>query len=190
MVHWLGLRMRDYAPRFSPEKQGPDGVKDLLAELQAQGLICIERQGAVNRVWLAEDEAQIAKPPPAPAAPAEPDNVPDELRLDFADIVLTANDIENSSRDYIARRLLAKFLYNKGHWDPADLPPQAAPPHSDRWRQRELSEIHKLIEEALDRGILLSQTYVDRYSGDEIPVLELNSTHPFVRKTFTEEYMH
>ena len=192
LIHWLGLRMRDRAPRFSAEKHGLDGVKDLLAEMQTQGLIFIEKQGAVNRVWLAEDEAQAAPPPlPAPVAAvlAEPDNIPDDLRLDFADIVLTASDIENSSRDYIARRLLAKFLYNKGHWDPADLPPQAAPPHSDLWRQRELSEIHKLIDEALDRGVLLSGTYVDPYSGNELPVLELNSSHPFVRKTFTEEQM-
>ncbi len=194
LIHWLGLRMRSRAPRFSPEKQGLDSLKDLLAEMQTQGLIFIEKQGAVNRVWLAEDEAQVVKPPPVPAPVAavlaEPDNIPAELRLDFADIVLTANDIDNSSRDYIARRLLAKFLYNKGHWDPADLPPQAAPPHSDRWCQRELSEIHKLIDEALDRGVLLSSFYVDPYNGNEIPVLELNSTHPFVRKTFTEEQMH
>lgn len=192
LVHWLSLRMRDRAPGFSPEKHGLDAVKDLLAEMQTQGLVYIERQGAVNRVWLAEDEAQAATPPiPAHIAVvlAEPDTIPADLRPDFADIVLTASDIENSSRDYIARRLLAKFLYNKGHWDPADLPPQAAPPHSDRWRQRELSEIHKLIDEALDRGVLLSSTYVDPYNGNELPVLELNSSHPFVRKTFTEEQM-
>ncbi len=194
LVHWLALRMRDRAPRFSPEKHGLDGIKDLLAEMSAAGLVTIEKQGAVNRVWLAEDDAQVMRPPPPPAhiaaVLAEPDDIPSDLRPDFADIVLTANDIDNSSRDYIARRLLAKFLYNKGHWDPADLPPQAAPPHSDRWRVRELSEIHKLIDEALDRGVLLSNTFVDQYSGNEIPVLELNTSHPFVRKTFTEEYMH
>ena len=194
LVHWLGLRMRDCAPRFRPEAYGLDGIKDLLAEMSASGLITIEKQGVVNRVWLAEDEAQVTRPPSPPAhiaaVLAEPDNVPADLRSDFADIVLTANDIDNSSRDYIARRLLAKFLYNKGHWDPADLPPQAAPPHSDRWQVRELSEIHKLIDEALDRGVLLSNTFVDQYSGNEIPVLELNTSHPFVRKTFTEEYMH
>ena len=87
----------------------------------------------------------------------------------------------------MAKGLLARFLYNKGHWDPADLPPQAAPPRSDAWRTREMRDIHKLIEDALDLGILLRKTYTDPYSGAEFPTLELDADHPFVRKTFAEE---
>ena len=193
LLSWLNLQMRDRAPGFKLETHGLNGFKTLIEKMQAEGLLLVEAQGMVNRVWLAEDEAQIAKPPVPPhiaRALAEPDDIPAELRRDFADIVLTADDIENSSRDYMAKGLLARFLYNKGHWDPADLPPQAAPLQSDGWRHRELPEIHKLIEDALDRGVLLRKTYVDPYNGTEIAALELNGDNPFVRKTFAEEQMH
>ncbi len=191
LLSWLHLQMRERAPRFLLEKHGFDGFKSLLAEMQTQELLLVEMQGMVNRVWLAEDKAQVVQSPPLPPhvaqALAEPDNVPAELRRDFADIVLTADDIENSHRDYMAKGLLARFLYNKGHWDPADLPPQAAPPQSEAWRYRELPEIHKLIEDALDMGVLFRETYVDSYSGSEIQALQLNGDHAFVRKTFAQE---
>ena len=173
---------------------GLERFKDLVAGMQSQGTLLIEANGLVERVWLPEDEAQVVKPPPLPpevvTALAEPDNIPDDLRNDFADIVLTADDIENSYRDYMAKGLLARFLYNKGHWDPADLPPQAAPPRSEAWRYRELPEIYKIIDIALDMAVLLRSTYVDPYNGNELPTLELNGDHPFVRKTFAEEQAH
>ncbi len=191
LVSWLSLQMPNRAPRFHPEKHGLDGFKGLIAQMEAQGALLVEALGMTKRVWLPEDEAQVSKPPPLPpevaAALAAPDNVPEMLRRDLADIVLTADDINNSHREYMAQGLLARFLYNKGHWDPADLPPQAAPPRSDAWRTREMREIHKLVEDALDLGVLLRITYVDPYSGSEIPALDLNSDHPFVRKTFAEE---
>lgn len=191
LVSWLSLQMPNRAPRFHPEKHGLDGFKGLIAQMEAQGLLLVEALSMTKRVWLPEDEAQVVKPPPllpeVAAALAAPDNVPDILRRDLADIVLTADDINNSHRDYMAQGLLARFLYNKGHWDPADLPPQAAPPRSDAWRTREMREIHKLVEDALDLGVLLRITHVDPYSGSEIPALDLNNDHPFVRKTFAEE---
>lgn len=194
LLSWLSLQLRDRAPRFHLEKHGMERFKDLVLDMQTQGLVLVEANGMVDRVWLPEDEAQVAKPPPLPpevvTALAEPDNIPDDLRSDFADIVLTADDIENSYRDYMAKGLLARFLYNKGHWDPADLPPQAAPPRSDAWRNRELPEIYKIIDLALDMGVLLRKTYVDPYNGNELPTLELNGDHPFVRKTFAEEQSH
>ncbi len=136
------------APRaFSLEKHGFERFKDFLSQMQESGLLLIESQGMVERVWLPEDEAEIAKPPPLlPAVAAildEPDDIPEEQRDDFTDIVLTADDIQHSYRDYMAKGLLARFLYNKGHWDPADLPPQAAPPRSDAWRYREMPEIYQ-----------------------------------------------
>ncbi len=191
LLSWMSLQMPNRAPRFHPEKHGLDGFKGLIAQMEAQGLLLVEALGMTKRIWLPEDEAQVVKPPPLPpevaAALAAPDNVPDILRRDLADIVLTADDINNSHRDYMAQGLLARFLYNKGHWDPADLPPQAAPPRSDAWRTREMREIHKLVEDALDLGVLLRITHVDPYSGSEIPALDLNNDHPFVRKTFAEE---
>ena len=194
LLSWLNLQMRDRAPRFHLEKHGLERFKDLVAGMQSQGTLLIEANGLVERVWLPEDEAQVVKPPPLPpevvTALAEPDNIPDDLRNDFADIVLTADDIENSYRDYMAKGLLARFLYNKGHWDPADLPPQAAPPRSEAWRYRELPEIYKIIDIALDMAVLLRSTYVDPYNGNELPTLELNGDHPFVRKTFAEEQAH
>lgn len=191
LLSWMSLQMPNRAPRFHPEKHGLDGFKGLIAQMEAQGLLLVEALSMTKRVWLPEDEAQVVKPPPLPpevaAALAAPDNVPEMLRRDLADIVLTADDINNSHRDYMAQGLLARFLYNKGHWDPADLPPQAAPPRSDAWRTREMREIHKLVEDALDLGVLLRITHVDPYSGSEIPALDLNNDHPFVRKTFAEE---
>ncbi len=191
LLSWMSLQMPNRAPRFHPEKHGLDGFKGLIAQMEAQGLLLVEALSMTKRIWLPEDEAQVVKPPPLPpevaAALAAPDNVPDILRRDLADIVLTADDINNSHRDYMAQGLLARFLYNKGHWDPADLPPQAAPPRSDAWRTREMREIHKLVEDALDLGVLLRITHVDPYSGSEIPALDLNNDHPFVRKTFAEE---
>ncbi len=191
LVSWLSLQMPNRAPRFYPEKHGLDGFKGLIAQTEASGLLLVEALGMTKRVWLPEDESQVTKPPPLPpevaAALAAPDNVPEMMRRDLADIVLTADDINNSHRDYMAQGLLARFLFNKGHWDPADLPPQAAPPRSDAWRTREMREIHKLVEDALDLGVLLRITHVDPYSGSEIPALDLNNDHPFVRKTFAEE---
>ena len=191
LLSWISLQMPNRAPRFHPEKHGLDGFKGLIAQMEAQSLLLVEALGMTKRIWLPEDEAQVVKPPPLPpevaAALAAPDNVPEMLRRDLADIVLTADDINNSHRDYMAQGLLARFLYNKGHWDPADLPPQAAPPRSDAWRTREMREIHKLVEDALDLGVLLRITHVDPYSGSEISALELNGDHPFVRKTFAEE---
>ncbi len=195
LLSWLGLQMRDRAPRFHPEKHGFDRFKDFVFQMQETGLLLIEPQGLVERVWLPEDEAEMPKPAPLAAADAaaqaadaailaEPDDIPDDYRDDFTDIVLTADDIENSYRDYMAKGLLARFLYNKGHWDPADLPPQAAPPRSDGWRTRELPEIIRLIDIALDKGVLFRNAYVDPYTGNEIPALKLNDSHPFVRKVF------
>ena len=194
VLSWLSLQMRERAPRFHLEKLGFDRFKDFVAQMQAQEMVLVEVQGLVERVWLPEDSDLVRKPPsvaPAIAAAlAEPDDIPAEMRDDFADIVLTADDIESSYRDYMAKGLLARFLYNKGHWDPADLPPQAAPPRSSAWTYRELPEIHKIIEDALELGVLLRNTYVDPYNGNEIPTLELSSDHPFVRKTFAEEQAH
>ncbi len=191
LLSWMSLQMPDRAPRFRPEKHGLDGFKGLIAQMEADGLLLVEALGMTKRVWLPEDESQVVKPPPLPpevaAALAAPDNIPDVLRRDFADIVLTSDDINNSHRDYMAQGLLARFLYNKGHWDPADLPAQAAPPRSDAWRTREMRDIHKLVEDALDAGVLLRKMYVDPYSGNELLALELNGDHPFVRKTFAEE---
>lgn len=191
LFSWISLKMPDRAPRFHPEKHGLAGFTGLISQMETQGLLLVEALGMTKRLWLPEDEAQVSKPPPLPpevaAALAAPDNVPEVLRRDLADIVLTADDINNSHRDYMAQGLLARFLYNKGHWDPADLPPQAAPPRSDAWRTREMREIHKLVEDALDLGVLLRITHVDPYSGSEIPALDLNNDHPFVRKTFAEE---
>lgn len=191
LLSWLGLQLRDRMPRFSLEKHGFARAKDIVADMETRGLLLIEAQGMVERVWLPEDEAQVVKPPPLPpalvAALAEPDDVPEYQRADFADIVLTASDIENSHREYMAKGLLARFLYNKGHWDPADLPPQAAPLRSGEWRYREPPEIHKVIEDALDRGVLRRVGYVDPDSGSEIPALELDAEHPFVRKALAED---
>ena len=193
LLSWLGIQMRDRLPRFTLEKHGFTRLKELTLSMQSQGLLLVEAQGMVDRVWLPEDEAQVAKPPPIPpalaAALAEPDDIPDYQRNDFADIVLTASDIQNSHREYMAKGLLARFLYNKGHWDPADLPPQAAPLRSAEWRYREPSEIHKVIEDTLDRGVLRYVDY-EEADGNKIPnVLELDSAHPFVRKTLAEDQM-
>ncbi len=193
LLSWLGIQMRDRLPRFTLEKHGFTRLKELTLSMQSQGLLLVEAQGMVDRVWLPEDESLVAKPPPVPAALAaalaEPDDIPDYQRNDFADIVLTASDIQNSHREYMAKGLLARFLYNKGHWDPADLPPQAAPLRSAEWRYREPSEIHKVIEDTLDRGVLRYVDY-EESDGNKIPnVLELDSAHPFVRKTLAEDQM-
>lgn len=193
LLSWLGIQMKDRLPRFSVEKHGFTRLKELTLAMQSQGMLLVEAQGMVDRVWLPEDESQVAKPPPVPAALAaalaEPDDIPDYQRNDFADIVLTASDIQNSHREYMAKGLLARFLYNKGHWDPADLPPQAAPLRSDEWRYREQPEIHKIIEDTLDRGVLRRIAHLDPDSGSEIPALELDGDHPFVRKTLAEDQM-
>jgi len=193
LLSWLGIQMKDRLPRFSIEKHGFTRLKELTLSMQALGMLLVEAQGMVDRVWLPEDEALVAKPPPVPpalaAALAEPDDIPDYQRNDFADIVLTAIDIQNSHREYMAKGLLARFLYNKGHWDPADLPPQAAPLRSEEWRYREQPEIHKIIEDTLDRGVLRRIAYLDPDSGSEIPALELDEEHPFVRKTLAEDQM-
>ena len=193
LLSWLGIQMKDRLPRFSVEKHGFSRLKEMTLAMQAQGMLLVEAQGMVDRVWLPEDEALVAKPPPVPpalaAALAEPDDIPDYQRNDFADIVLTAIDIQNSHREYMAKGLLARFLYNKGHWDPADLPPQAAPLRSEDWRYREQPEIHKIIEDTLDRGVLRRIAHLDPDSGSEIPALELDEEHAFVRKTLAEDQL-
>ncbi len=193
LLSWLGIQMKDRLPRFSVEKHGFTRLKEMTLAMQSLGMLLVEAQGMVDRVWLPEDESLVAKPPPVPpalaAALAAPDDIPDYQRNDFADIVLTASDIQNSHREYMAKGLLARFLYNKGHWDPADLPPQAAPLHSAEWRYREQPEIHKIIEDTLDRGVLRRIAHIDSDSGSEIPALELDGDHPFVRKTLAEDQM-
>lgn len=193
LLSWLGIQMKDRLPRFNLEKHGFTRLKELTLAMQSLGMLLVEAQGMVDRVWLPEDESLVAKPPPVPpalaAALAEPDDIPDYQRNDFADIVLTAIDIQNSHREYMAKGLLARFLYNKGHWDPADLPPQAAPLRSEEWRYREQPEIHKIIEDTLDRGVLRRIAYLDPDSGSEIPALELDEENAFVRKTLAEDQM-
>ncbi len=187
LLSWLGLRMRERAPHFGLQKHGLVQFKDLVLRMQEQGQVVVETQGLVDRVWLPEDIGQVSQihPTPDPVL-SEPDNVPDDLRDDFADIVLTADDIQNSYREYMAKGLLGRFLYNKGHWDPADLPPQAAQPCSDAWKYRDLPDILRLIDIALDKGVLLRRIHVDSYTGNEIPCLELDRDHVFVRKVFAE----
>lgn len=193
LLSWLGIQIKDRLPRFNFEKHGFTRLKELTLAMQALGMLLVEAQGMVDRVWLPEDEALVAKPPPVPpalaAALAAPDDIPDYQRNDFADIVLTAIDIQNSHREYMAKGLLARFLYNKGHWDPADLPPQAAPLRSEEWRYREQPEIHKIIEDTLDRGVLRRIAHLDQDSGSEIPALELDEEHAFVRKTLAEDQL-
>lgn len=187
LLSWLGLRMRERAPHFSLQKHGMVQFKDLVLRMQEQGQVLVETQGLVDRVWLPEDAGQVSQVHPTPdPVLSEPDNVPDDLRDDFADIVLTADDIQNSYREYMAKGLLGRFLYNKGHWDPADLPPQAAQPCSDAWKYRDLPDILRLIDIALDKGVLLRRIHVDSYTGNEIPCLELDRDHVFVRKVFAE----
>ena len=129
--------------------------------------------------------AVIVAPPPLPAAApfsGDKPGKPTETELLFIDIVTTADDIERSHRDYMARSLLARFLFNKGHWSPADLPARAAPALSDAWRDMELPDILPLLDQAIDQGILRRTLYHDPYSDAEIPALELNRDHSFVRE--------
>ena len=83
-----------------------------------------------------DEEAEDLTPTAAEAAPEDSwaeDGLLVQQHDQFADVVLTADDIENSHREYMGRSLLARFLYNKGHWDPADLPARAAPIQSPAW---------------------------------------------------------
>ncbi len=144
---------------------------------------------------------ELALPPtPALPAPEAPQPAPSEppvdtatehawaadgevmqMRGEFADIVLTADDIENSHREYMGRSLLARFLYNKGHWDPANLPARAAPLQSPSWRAWEMPEVYRMLDIAVEKGILTRTTYVDPNDGYEVAAVEMNRAHPFVR---------
>jgi uncharacterized LabA/DUF88 family protein len=111
---------------------------------------------------------------------------PDDEQLaaqqpEFADIVLTADDIENSHREYMGRSLLARFLYNKGHWDPANLPARAAPLQSHSWQAMEMPDIYRLLDVAVEKDLLTRTTFVDPNDGYEIQAVEMNRAHPFVR---------
>lgn len=123
----------------------------------------------------------LAVPRPAPIEPPKPleELTPEEQQ--FIDIVNTADDIERSHRDYMAKSLLARFLFNKGHWNPADLPARAAPALSESWQTMEMPDILPLIEKCVEKGYLRRTLYRDPYTDAEIPSLELNRDHPFVR---------
>ena len=129
--------------------------KDFVLHLERQGLVKVQTVDLTNRVWLAEDVAEMERespPVPAPDDSWTEDGHLVQQRDQFADIVLTADDIENSHREYMGRGLLARFLYNKGHWDPADLPARAAPIQSPAWGDMEMPEIHRLLDAAVDEG--------------------------------------
>ena len=147
--------MRDHPPFFVPQKYGFSQFKDFVVQLERQGLVKMQTVDLTNRVWLAEDVAEMEREcrPCPPGRLLEADDLLAQQRAEFADIVLTADDIENSHREYMGRSLLARFLYNKGHWDPANLPARAAPIQSPLLGELEMPEIYRLLDAAVDRGI-------------------------------------
>ena len=187
LLSWLGLQLRSRAPDFNAQKHGFPKFKDFVSDIERQGALSIETQGLTDRVWLPEDRPEPAQRRPAPAASDADlaaligDLAPDEVDQ-MADVVLTADDIENSHREYMAKSLLVRFLHNKGHWDPAALPARAAPLRSPSWQSMDMDAIVRRIEVALDKGLLFSTLYPDPYTGGEKVALELNRSHPFVRR--------
>ncbi len=187
VLSWLGLQMRERAPGFSLQQHGLANFKEFVSALERQGRLKIETADLVNRVWLPEDKPDRQEEPSSvretalETPPVVLEGLSPEQTDEMTDIVLTADDIENSHRDYMARNLLVRFLHNKGHWDPSALPSRAAPLVSQSWRTLEMDDIFRRIEIALDRGILVGTTYTDPYTGIEKPALELERSHPFVQ---------
>jgi len=192
LISWLGLQVRERLPSFAHQGYGFDRFKDFVAHAETQGLLRIETRNLVDAVWLPED-GPIA-PEPAPETPKEAADtavleetlagldIPAERRDEYIDIVRTADEIENSHREYMAKGLLARFLFNKGHWESADLPPGATAVRSESFGKLEIPEILWIIESAVQRGLLHKQTYTDPYTGNELRTIVLNRTHPFVEQ--------
>lgn len=192
LVSWLGLQIRERLPSFQHQSYGLERFKDFVAHAETQGLLRIETRNLVDAVWLPED-GPVA-PEPTPESPKEAADtaaltdaldgldVPIERHDEYIDIVRTADEIENSHREYMAKGLLARFLFNKGHWESVDLPPGATAVRSDTWGKQEIPEILWIIESAVQRGLLHKQTYTDPYTGNELRTIVLNRTNPFVQR--------
>jgi hypothetical protein len=214
LLSWLGHQMRRHVPDFSPQAYGFEKFKDLVKYAEQQGAIKIVTQGLVDWAVLPEDDipesaleeaARLAAPGQSSGlleaggdATPYPFTVGTHPILDspnpiedygeiFADIVKTADEIENDDRyDFMTPGFLGQCLWRKGHWDPATLPPGTVPA-SDLLKELRAGQIRKLVDYAVDEGLLLSTLRYDPNTGKTFPIIRLNPSHPFVKSAFDDE---
>lgn len=214
LLSWLGHQMRRHVPDFSPQSYGFEKFKDLVKYAEQKGAIKIVTQGLVDWAVLPEDEipesaledaARFAMPGhstglveaggetiPYPFSVGthpvlDSENPLAEYGEIFADIVKTAEEIENDTRyDFMTPGFLGQCLWRKGHWDPATLPPGTVPA-CDALKELRAGQIRKLVDFAIDEGLLLSTMRFDPNTGKTFPIIRLNPSHPFLKSPFNDK---
>ena len=212
LLSWLGHQMRRSDPRFSPQAYGFEKFKDLMRYAEQKGAVRIVTQGLVDWALLPEDEvpeesledlsrsqgpggvaadAGAREPGPFLAPSHHPvlasENPLEEYEPVFVDIVCTADEIEADRRyDFMTPGFLGQCLWRKGHWDPATLPPGASPA-CDLLKDLRAGQIRKLIDYAVEEGILHSIMRYDAGTGKTFPIVQLNRSHSFVQHLLKEE---
>jgi uncharacterized LabA/DUF88 family protein len=215
LLSWLGHQMRRQLSGFCPQAYGFEKFKDLVRYAEQKNALKIVTHGLVDWAMLPDDDAPTdtmeetnqysgsenpsTSSDSGPVSPemlysvgAHPvlaaENPLAEYSEVFADIVRTADEIEKDGRyDFMTPGFLGQCLWRKGHWDPTTLPPGASQA-SETLKGLRAGQIRKLIDFAVEEGVLLSSMGYDPNTGKTFPVIRLNHNNPFVTHIYANGY--
>ena len=211
LLSWLGHQLRRQSVGFNPQSYGFEKFKDLVRYAEEKGVLRVVTQGLVDWALLPEDEipevtleeqtdhmnGDEADTPPKESDYPSPFSHPrihpilnsDDPLHDyqdvFEDLVQTAEEIESDERyEFMTPGFLGQCLWRKGHWDFNTLPP-GTKPASPTLKQLRAGQIRKLVDYAIEAGLLMNSTRFDPTTGKTFTIVHLRHSHPFVQKIAT-----
>jgi hypothetical protein len=206
LLSWLGHQLRRHISGFNPQSYGFEKFKDLVLYAEEQGALKIVTQGLLDWALLPDEELsegeelQPDSPPngalrliradasdPASMLPLGAHPVLDAARpLEtyrevFEDLVRAADEIEADARyPFVTPGFLGQCLWRKGHWEASSLPPGSAPV-SQTMKDLRAGQIRKLVDFAMEQGLLLGSTRFDPETRKSFTTVHLRRSHPFVQ---------
>jgi hypothetical protein len=204
LLSWLGHQLRRQFPGFNPEAYGFEKFKDLVRHLERGGHLKIATQGLLDWALLPGDEL------PAPPPEAEPEDLSSQTletsRTDppslvtfvshpvlespqpfidyrevFEDLVRTVCEMEADPRyEFITPGFLGQSLWRRGHWDSMSLP-SGTSPVSSLLRDLRAGQIRKLVDFALEEGLLYATAQYDPDTGKSFSTVHVRRTHSFAQ---------